>query len=243
MSYSGKRIGLTSVLCIAVFYLASILLGDALSAQVGIAKSYTALLSVLFSSVILICLRTSGNELEWRISPISTSSGRQLGYLIPLCMFALTGVCSSLKTSVSVPEMACCFVSACGMAFVEEMLFRGLLLRTLSERYENPKAAIFVSGLTFGIWEITALFCGNCSVSTILLLACDFAVGVALSAFVLQTQNLLPCILCHAARNLLCSFATTPSATFRICGSVAAIFAAILFTQWMLKLAKQKRLS
>lgn len=230
MNFSRKRIGLSSVFGIAVFYTASICLGDALSVQAGTAKSYTAPFAVLFSAAIVICLYTGGYEAKRYALPNSAMGSKQIWCAIPFCLFALTGLCGGSDSRFSVPEMIFCFVSACCTAFAEEMLFRGLLLRTLSECCQNPKAAIFISGATFGIWEIIGLLSGRDFILTMLLLVCDIAIGAALSAFALRTHNLMPCVLCHAARNVLCTFGAASSLMLRMCGSAAVIIIAIFFT-------------
>lgn len=77
-----------------------------------------------------------------------------------------------------------------GAPVVEELFYRGLLLRSLEKRGMASWAAVVVSGLLFGAMHFEGLqFAGL------------FAFGVVLAAMVVRTGRLGPAIWAHAAFN------------------------------------------
>jgi membrane protease YdiL (CAAX protease family) len=76
-------------------------------------------------------------------------------------------------------------------AFLEEMLFRGMILDGFKENY-SPKKAILVSALLFGLahlnpWQFVT----------------SFIIGLIMAWIALKTESILPCIYMHLFNNLL----------------------------------------
>lgn len=85
-----------------------------------------------------------------------------------------------------------------GAPIVEELFFRGLLLRSLQRRVPDW-AAVVVSAVAFGVAHLSAL-----PVDAVLLVMISLTVfGAILAALALRTGRLGPGIAAHAAFNLL----------------------------------------
>jgi membrane protease YdiL (CAAX protease family) len=87
------------------------------------------------------------------------------------------------------------FISGCVLAPVlEEMLFRGIILRSFLRRYSRTKA-ILLSSLLFGAAHMN-----------LYQLATAFAIGIVAGWLYERCRSLWPCILLHAAYNGFVTF-------------------------------------
>ena len=91
----------------------------------------------------------------------------------------------------------------CCVGFLEEVIFRGLLFRAMEK--DDPKSAIIVSSLTFGIGHIVNLFNGSGKDLPLTILQIIFAVlvGFVLVLIFFHGKSLIPCIVFHSANNAL----------------------------------------
>lgn len=89
------------------------------------------------------------------------------------------------------------FVSL-GAPLVEELFFRGLLLRSLQRRF-GDRLAIVLSGALFGLAHIQALGAG----ALVLLIVSLALLGIALAALAVRAGRLGPAIIAHSVFNAL----------------------------------------
>ena len=87
------------------------------------------------------------------------------------------------------------------------VIFRGLLFKAMEKN--NPKSAVIVSALTFGIGHIVNLFNGSGKDPASSLIQIIFAVlvGFVLVLVFCHGRSLVPCVLFHSANNALKVFA------------------------------------
>ena len=97
------------------------------------------------------------------------------------------------------------------IGFIEEILFRGYLLRLLTKR--STRLAILISSLTFALGHFVNLANGAELVPTLLQLIYALAIGLVLSVFVVKTGRLLPCCLFHGVFNALAAFSNEAGQT------------------------------
>jgi membrane protease YdiL (CAAX protease family) len=89
------------------------------------------------------------------------------------------------------------FVSV-GAPVVEELFFRGLLLRSLQRRF-GDRLAVVLSGLLFGLAHVQAL-----ELAALVLVIVSLALlGIFLAALAVRTGRLGPSIVAHAAFNAM----------------------------------------
>jgi len=88
-----------------------------------------------------------------------------------------------------------------GVGFVEELVFRGFLLRAL--RAEGRLTwAIVVSGVTFGVGHVVNLLRGYSLPGQVVQIVLAILVGIALAYGVVLTGSILPGAVFHALFNL-----------------------------------------
>ena len=96
------------------------------------------------------------------------------------------------------PKLAVLVVTAVLIApVIEELFFRGLLLRSLQRRF-SAVAAVAISGLAFGLAHVVFDWSGAGPVLPALV-----ALGMISGIFAVRTGNLSRSILLHAGFNLL----------------------------------------
>jgi membrane protease YdiL (CAAX protease family) len=83
-------------------------------------------------------------------------------------------------------------VTVCILApFLEEMLFRGIILRSFLEQHARPRAFVYSAAL-FGLAHMN-----------VYQFACGFTIGVILAWLYERSRSLWPCIFLHGAYNSL----------------------------------------
>ena len=88
------------------------------------------------------------------------------------------------------------------VGFVEEMLFRGFLFTALLKK-DGPRVAVIVSAVTFGIGHIVNLLAGMATAENLLMIVFAVAWGFVFTMVYYKSGSLLPCILVHAAVDVL----------------------------------------
>jgi membrane protease YdiL (CAAX protease family) len=128
-------------------------------------------------------------------------------YYLPLVIIASTSFWGGVKLQYGFPGASLFFISMCCVGFLEEVILRGLLFRAMEK--DNPRTAIIVSSLTFGLGHIVNLFNGSGKdlPSTIVQIIFAILVGFVLVLIFYYGKSLIPCILFHSANNALKVFA------------------------------------
>ena len=109
-------------------------------------------------------------------------------------LFPISSEESSMFAEMMAPGIVP-FLSTCVLAPVlEEMLFRGVILRSFLLQYSRTKA-ILASSLIFGIAHMN-----------VYQLATAFAIGIVAGWLYERCRSLWPCILLHAAYNAFVTF-------------------------------------
>lgn len=87
------------------------------------------------------------------------------------------------------------------IGFLEEIIFRGVLYRSIEK--DNKKLAIIISSLTFGIGHIVNLLNGADLVPTLIQICYAVAIGFLFVTIFNKSKSLIPCIVTHIAVNSL----------------------------------------
>lgn len=154
-------------------------------------------------------------DFGWRIRPVDLAIG--VAVAVAAQLFLAQVVARLLEPLVGDPEVAsrpvqelvdsaggARFVGlllfvAVGAPIVEELFFRGLLLRSLQRRVRNDTLAVVLSGALFAAPHIQALPGG----ALVLVLLSLFLLGIALAALAARTGRLGPGIVAHSAFNAI----------------------------------------
>lgn len=163
------------------------------------------MLHIVMSLVLLIWIRKSGLSEKYGFCASKVPAKRFLYYL-PLVIIASASLWNGISLRFGLAGTACYVISMCCVGFLEEVIFRGLLFRAMEK--DNPKTAIIVSALTFGLGHIVNLFNGSGQDITATIIQIVFAVlvGFVLVLIFYYSGSLIPCILFHSVNNALSAF-------------------------------------
>jgi hypothetical protein len=138
----------------------------------------------------------------WRHVGFRRSGRPGLDFLLwlPLCPILVWNLSQIQTTELVGPQRMLLWLAITLLAaFVEEVYFRGLVLRALETR-RICKAAV-VSALLFGSMHVFNLLAGTDAVIVAGQVAYATAIGFAYAAYVLHTGLIWPVILVHALAN------------------------------------------
>lgn len=117
--------------------------------------------------------------------------GLPLLLMLPVCnLLCAESICLSLPSIVLM-------LSACA---VEEIFFRGLLLRCLMP-WGALRAVVVSSGL-FALLHLANILSGSGYSQAWMQVLCSFAVGVCYAAAAVRLESLIPCYLAHFFTNI-----------------------------------------
>ncbi len=126
-------------------------------------------------------------------------------------------------------------------AYIEEVIFRGLLLKAMLPKSGVRKSIIIVS-LTFGIGHILNLFTGQAGLETVIQIIFAIAWGFIFTIVFYKSKSLLPCIITHAFINASSQFAVENTKMDWLF-IVLTIVTAVLYCSYLLSLKDQKSYS
>lgn len=217
-----------------VIYCLLLSAADALSASFGVEKSVTLAVALALSLTLLFFLYKNGLMHEYGLCRPEGSLRSVLFYL-PLLLLLSANLWFGVAQNFSAPETVLYILSMLCVGFLEEVIFRGLLLKAMLE--EHPRAAVTVSSLTFGIGHIINLINGSGAalLENLLQVVYATAAGFMFVMLFLKTKSLLVCIAVHGVFNALSAFGAAPQTTAQhllsslaltaICASYAAYLA------------------
>ena len=233
-----KKSEITFAILWIVAYVVLSSLADQLSEMLGVTKSVTAALHIVMSLTLFFWIRNNGLGEKYGFCKPKVPAKRFLYYL-PLVIIASTAFWGGVKLQYGFPGAPLFFISMCCVGFLEEVIFRGLLFRAMEK--DNPRTAIIVSALTFGLGHIVNLFNGSGRDLTASLVQIVFAilVGFVLILIFYHGKSLIPCILFHAANNALTVFAAEGSMSPQVNMILNLVLIVVVLGGYMLYLVKR----
>lgn len=201
--YKKNEITFTVVWIVAYVLLSSV--ADNVSADLGVAKSITAVLHVAMVLILYFWIRKNGLMNKYGLCKPSMPAKNFL-YYIPLAVIASASLWTGIGLRFTVPETLYFVVSMLCVGFIEEVIFRGFLFRALEK--DNLKTAIIVSSLTFGLGHVVNLFNGSGRMPASSAVQIIFAVlvGFVLVTVFYRGGSLIPCIVFHSVNNAIGAF-------------------------------------
>lgn len=209
--YRRSELGF-ALLAIAA-YLFSGGLGARISARIGPAHAATALLYAALALLLLLWLRRCGLTRKYGLCRPRLPARRFLYYL-PLAAAASSALWGGLRPLGELPSALPMLLVVCCAALLEELLFRGPLLRAVESA--GAGTAITVSALSFGLGHIVNLFNGSAQSPLACLAQILYAtlLGFVLGLLLFRSGSLLPGVLFHAAGNALSVLAEEDGGAF-----------------------------
>lgn len=205
---------------------------DALSESIGMRKSVTAAVCIAMAALLLMWIRQSGRTAYFGLQRPNICASRML-YYAPLALIVSVNLWHGCTMTIAAHETALYVISMLFVGVLEEIIFRGLLFRAMAK--DNLRAAVIVSGVTFGMGHIVNLLGGAPVVQTLLQIVYAAAAGLLFTVIFMRTGSIIPCIVCHSALNMLGAFAGESALTLQdhivsaaVLTAVAAAYAAYI---------------
>ncbi|QGU08763.1 CAAX amino terminal protease self- immunity (plasmid) [Corynebacterium occultum] len=212
-------------------YLMATIVAVNLGVNVGISAHAAAVIPLGVLTVIMLAyLLRSGIGLQIGLGVSPAVPAARMWFYLPLLILIglplLRGVRDDLTILIGVTIIAH-FVF---VGFLEEVLFRGLLLHALL-RKGRPVWAVIVTSLTFGLGHSASLFIGQGGTDTALQIINATLVGLLFTLVVIATGSLQAVIVAHILYNIIAEFSTIGEGTSLIIPAIAVL---IIYGSWLL---------
>lgn len=220
-----------AVMWIAI-YVVGFSVADKLSEAIGVPKLLTVVIGALLSIALLIF---AGRNKLWNYLGLCGFRGEHKAFLyhLPMLLISCVNFVCGLTLHSSVLTAVFSVLAMCFVAFLEEVIFRGLLFRGMCE--DSVKTAFIVSSLTFGMGHIVNLLNGAPLFDTLLQLVYASAIGFCFTAVFYKGGSILPCIAVHGIVNISSIFAREPSAKGKLLIAIAQCVLSVGYGVWLLK--------
>ena len=224
-----------------IIYIVGASLCDMLSNMVKIDKIFTFLFTFALSLFLFFCIKKNNLLNKYGLCKPKFRAKNFLFY-IPLLIIISTNFWFGVKLNYTLINTIFNVLTMLCVGFVEEIIFRGLLFKSLEK--DNAKTAIIISSVTFGVGHLVNLL--SSGFDNLLPNICQvfyaMAVGFLFVIIFYKGGSLIVCILTHSFVNAFSVFQNTQAITplIEILISLAIIFIAIIYSLVLIKTLKTK---
>lgn len=160
-------------------------------------------------------------------------------YFIPLILIASCNIWNGVTLNDSVMGTVLYIVSMLCVGFIEEVIFRGFLFKSLISRF---KTAVAVSSITFGMGHLVNLLNGRDFVSTLLQVCYAIALGFLFTVIFCKGGSLWPCIIVHGIINASSIFAVQPDQpVWKAVSGIVLCVVSVGYTLWILRIRENQK--
>jgi len=228
-----KKNELNFSLVLIISYVALFSIADNFSASLGIEKIITAPIAIIFTLLLMWFVRKYNLKDYYGLCSFKGSLKNYL-YFIPLLLIMSINLWNGVTWNFSIWETSLYVLSMLCVGFIEEIIFRGFLFKSL--RKDNLKLAIGISSITFGMGHIVNLLNGKDLIPTLLQICYAIAIGFLFTIIFDKGKSLLPCIIVHSFVNSSSVFSVENfSLMFSIISSVILCVVSVAYALWILK--------
>ena len=158
-------------------------------------------------------------------------------YFIPLVVISTVGIWRGINIKNSVSEITFRILTMVNVGFLEEIIFRGILYKSIEK--DNKKLAIIITSITFGIGHIVNLLNGADVIPTLMQICYATSLGFLFVTILNKSKSLIPCIISHIVINSLSIFAVDNTKLSIIITSLILIFISVSYTVYINKTVKE----
>lgn len=204
-----KKLYERSEVWFAVTFILIYVIGNSFCMQASDGIGMEMILTIPFNlavlGVLFFFVKKEGLTSYYGLQGVHCKAGKVL-YYIPLILIATVNLWMGIRLNMDPIRAGIYFLAMVLTGFLEEMLFRGLLLKAMCR--DNVRQAVIVTSILFGVGHIVNLLNGNSTsyVETICQLFYAAAIGFLLAAVLFAAESLVPCMLTHAILNALSTF-------------------------------------
>lgn len=205
-----KKLYEKNELTLAIVWIASYCvlqsLANPLNKMIGVEYAVSAVFCILQAAVLFSFIRKNDLQKRYGLCKPLLPAWRFL-YYVPLVILSSGNLWNGVTCNYSPLGTVCHIVCMLCVGFLEEVIFRGILFAAIARN--TVKSAVVISSVTFGVGHIVNLFNGSgmSLAENLCQIAFAVVVGFLLVTIFYRGGSLLPCILAHAAINILSTFA------------------------------------
>jgi membrane protease YdiL (CAAX protease family) len=211
--------------------------GTMISAKTGVIYSGQVPLLLIFSVFLLALTKRRKLWNSLGLARVSAEDAKASLYFIPLGVMVLANGAFFFDTTNSAHDIAMVLAFMVLIAFLEELLFRGLLFKAIDGR-NGTKKAVIISGLTFGFGHIVNLLNGYTGIQQILQIVLACTIGILLSVLFVRTKSIMPGIVFHFFFNISSALSRDAGQTLNVIMVVFIIAVAAAYLAYLLKSGK-----
>lgn len=163
---------------------------------------------------------------------IKVNKPKKYLYFIPLILLVLINFIGGIKIVNTPKEIVLFILTMLEVGFIEEILFRGFLFKTIEK--DDQKTAIVITSLTFGIGHIVNLLNGANFIPTLVQIIYSVSFGYLFVKILIKTKSLWPCIITHSLLNALSIFSNQTTTIFYI-SSILMLMISISYSFYLNK--------
>lgn len=182
-------------------YVIAVNIGDWLSAMMGQPNSVTSAVLVLLSAWLLVDLGRRGWLAYYGVRPLRRADFRSVLLYVPLALIISMQFTKGIKEELTVTAVLLIVVLMICVGFLEELIFRGMLLRGI-QRTSTLTRAIVISGITFGVGHVVNLARGMTPLEQSIQVGFGIVLGIVLALLFAVTGTIVPLIVFHALLNI-----------------------------------------
>ena len=145
------------------------------------------------------------NKLTEKFGLILWMDSKKYLYFIPFILLCSVNLWFGVSLHYSIGQQIVAVMTMALAAYVEELIFRGLLFRAIEK--DSAKQAVVISAVTFGAGHIVNLLTGQGSLDTVFQMGYAIAIGFAFVMVFYKSGSLVPCVATHAIINVTSKFA------------------------------------
>ncbi len=204
-------------------------------------ESLYSMLAVLVIAVVLSAFIIK-NKLTEKFGLVLWTDSRKYLYFIPFILLCTVNLWFGVSLHYSIGQQIVAVITMGFAAYVEEIIFRGLLYRAIEK--DSVKQAIVISAVTFGAGHIVNLLTGQGSLDTVFQMGYAIAIGFAFVMVFYKSGSLIPCIVTHAIINMTSKFSNhnIPEQAETFWGYGSFLFIVLVADGYALYLRKVKKI-
>ncbi|MBB1510441.1 CPBP family intramembrane glutamic endopeptidase [Tessaracoccus sp. MC1756] len=182
-------------------YIVAVNIGDWLSGLVGVPDLATSVVLVLLSLGLMVHLARNGWLRYYGVRRLRRDDFSGTLLYAPLVLIVVMQFMKGLRADLDVTAVLVIVVLMTCVGFLEELIFRGMLLRGI-QRTSTLTRAIMISGVTFGIGHIVNLARGMNPLEQGIQIGFGVVLGIVLAMLFAVTGTIVPLIVFHALLNI-----------------------------------------
>lgn len=157
-------------------------------------------------------------------------------FYLPLLALPFLNLLYGINKEIPILNLLALFVMYAGVGFMEEVIFRGLMFKALTKKWNRYVVVAFIS-LTFGIGHIVSMVAIDQSAGdTVLQIINAIVVGFMFMIIILASGNLTICIITHILYNFIASISLVRSTDTSII--IVSMIITVVYFIYLLLMAK-----